>query len=122
MHPAFPSPDDDDAEDVAWGLTTGAALWKQGERYDAIVWLKRAVDAAAQAGADAVKFQTFKPERLVSRGTPTAAYQASNCGASDQLEMLRALELPDSAYPELAKRCEARGIEFMSTPFDAESA
>ena len=51
MHPAFPSPDDSDAEDVAWGLTTGAALWKQGERYDAIVWLKRAVDAASQAGA-----------------------------------------------------------------------
>src|SRR5690242_6927633 len=51
MYPAFPSPDDDDAEDVAWGLTTGAALWKQGERYDAIVWLKRAVDAAEQAGA-----------------------------------------------------------------------
>src|SRR5262245_14002020 len=50
MHAVFPSPDDDDAEDVAWGLTTGAALWKQGERYDAIVWLKRAVDAASQAG------------------------------------------------------------------------
>jgi N,N'-diacetyllegionaminate synthase len=80
------------------------------------------VDAAAHAGADAVKFQTFKPERLVARGTPTAAYQASNCGASDQYEMLRALELPDSAYPNLIERCAARGIEFMSTPFDAESA
>jgi hypothetical protein len=53
MHPAFPFPDDNDAEDVAWGLTTGAALWKQGERYDAIVWLKRAVDAATQAGLSA---------------------------------------------------------------------
>jgi N-acetylneuraminate synthase len=82
----------------------------------------RLVDAAAAAGADAVKFQTFKPEQLVSRGTPTAAYQASNCGASDQFEMLRALELPDSVYPELVQRCAARGIEFMSTPFDPESA
>jgi N-acetylneuraminate synthase len=80
------------------------------------------VDAAAQAGADAVKFQTFKPERLVARGTPTAEYQAENCGAADQLEMLRALELPDEAYPQLIRRCGERGIEFMSTPFDVESA
>jgi hypothetical protein len=51
MQTAFPTPEDDDAEDVAWGLTTGAALWRQGERYDAIVWLKRAVEAATDAGA-----------------------------------------------------------------------
>ena len=51
MQTAFPTPEDDDAEDVAWGLTTGAALWRQGERYDAIVWLKRAVEAANDAGA-----------------------------------------------------------------------
>src|SRR3954447_19099835 len=46
----FPSPLDDDPEDVSWGLTTGGALWKRGERHDAIVWLKRAVDAALAAG------------------------------------------------------------------------
>jgi N,N'-diacetyllegionaminate synthase len=80
------------------------------------------VDAAARAGADAVKFQTFKSERLVARGTPTAEYQAANCGAGDQLEMLRALELPEHAYPTLVRRCQERGIEFMSTPFDVESA
>src|ERR1043166_870168 len=51
MATAFPVPGDDDAEDVAWGLTTGAALWRQGEKYDAIVWLKRAVEAANEAGA-----------------------------------------------------------------------
>src|SRR5205823_12585002 len=51
MQTAFPSPEDDDVEDVAWGLTTGGALWRQGERYDAIVWLKRAVEAANEAGA-----------------------------------------------------------------------
>jgi hypothetical protein len=51
MQTAFPTPEDDDVEDVAWGLTTGGALWRQGERYDAIVWLKRAVEAANEAGA-----------------------------------------------------------------------
>ncbi|HUP93640.1 MAG TPA: N-acetylneuraminate synthase [Burkholderiales bacterium] len=80
------------------------------------------IDAAADAGADAVKFQTFKAERLVAHGTPTAQYQADNCGAQDQLSMLRALELPDDAYPDLIERCAARAIEFMSTPFDMDSA
>jgi N,N'-diacetyllegionaminate synthase len=80
------------------------------------------IDAAAAAGADAVKFQTFKAERLVARGTPTAEYQAKNTGATDQHAMLTALELPESAYPALRERCAARGIEFMSTPFDGESA
>jgi len=51
METQFPTPRDDDAEDVAWGLTTGGALWRQGERYDAIVWLKRAVESANEAGA-----------------------------------------------------------------------
>lgn len=80
------------------------------------------IEAAADAGADAVKFQTFKAERLVARGTPTAEYQAENCGAQDQFGMLRELELPEAAYPQLIARCASRGIEFMSTPFDAESA
>lgn len=80
------------------------------------------VDAAADARADAVKFQTFKAERLVARGTPTAAYQAKNTGATDQHAMLSSLELPESAYPALLERCAARGIEFMSTPFDGDSA
>lgn len=80
------------------------------------------IDAAAAAGADAVKFQTFRAERLVARGTPTAAYQDENCGARDQWAMLRALELPDSAYEALTARCAARGIEFLSTPFDSDSA
>ena len=80
------------------------------------------VDAAADAGADAVKFQTFKAERLVARGTPTAAYQATNTGATDQHAMLASLELAESAYPALLERCKGRGIEFMSTPFDGDSA
>ena len=73
MHPAFPSPDDTDPEDVGWALTTGAALWKQGERYDAIVWLKRAVDAAEQAGAAtrADELNRAATELLASLSGPT---------------------------------------------------
>jgi N-acetylneuraminate synthase len=80
------------------------------------------VDAAAKAGADAVKFQTFRAEQLVVRGAPKAEYQSRNSGAGDQYSMLKALELPSEAYPLLFERCRTRHIEFMSTPFDIESA
>src|SRR5215471_11228686 len=50
MQTVFPPPLDEDSEDVSWGLTTGAALWKQGEQHDALIWLKRAVVAATEAG------------------------------------------------------------------------
>lgn len=80
------------------------------------------IEAAAGAGADAVKFQTFRAETLVSEGTPRAAYQSRNAGEGDQLSMLRALELPERAYPQLYSRCEQLKLEFLSTPFDSASA
>lgn len=85
---------------------------------------RRLIDAAADAGADAVKFQTFKAERLASRAAPRAEYQKdknSNHEQQDQLSMLRKLELDASAHRELMAHCRARGIEFLSTPFDHES-
>jgi N,N'-diacetyllegionaminate synthase len=82
----------------------------------------RLIEVAAEAGADAVKFQTFRAESLVSTATPRAAYQERNLGAGDQLSMLRALELAEDAYPALYRRCGELGVEFMSTPFDAASA
>lgn len=86
--------------------------------------LKRAfemVDAAKEAGADYVKFQTFKADMLVTVDSTTAEYQRNNCSATSQLEMLRALELPFDAFRELAAYCRQREIGFLSTPFDAES-
>lgn len=80
------------------------------------------VDAAAQAGADAVKFQTFKAERLVTGAAAKADYQKAATGASQsQFEMLKALELRDDDFRVLAARCAERGIEFMSTAFDEGS-
>ena len=84
--------------------------------------LKRAlelVDAAAEAGADMVKFQTFKASELVSARNPKAAYQLRNTGTpTSQLEMLRGLELSVSDHAALIERCGERGIRFLSTPFD----
>ncbi|MBT3376675.1 MAG: N-acetylneuraminate synthase [Lentisphaerae bacterium] len=84
---------------------------------------RKLVDAAVRAGADAVKFQTFKAERLVSATAPKARYQLKSTDESEsQLEMLQALELSKEAHVELAAYCWERGIVFLSSPFDEESA
>jgi N-acetylneuraminate synthase len=82
----------------------------------------RLIDVAAAAGADAVKFQTFKADKLVSRAAPKADYQVRTTGAAEsQHEMIRKLELDDAAHVMLITHCQATGIEFLSTPFDLES-
>ncbi len=84
---------------------------------------KRLVDAAAEAGADYVKFQTFKAENLVTGNASKAEYQKKNTGESEesQLAMLRKLELSESDHRELKDYCQKKGIKFLSTPFDLES-
>ena len=79
----------------------------------------RLIDAAKQAGADAVKFQTFKSEEVISASAPKAAYQVRTTGAREsQLEMVKKLELPPAAFHSLAKHCKEQEIMFLSTPFD----
>jgi N,N'-diacetyllegionaminate synthase len=83
----------------------------------------RLVDVAADAGADAVKFQTFDPERLVSPAARKAAYQVANTGSAEsQLDMLRGLVLPSGTLAPLAAHAQQRGLLFLSTPFDEGSA
>ncbi len=80
------------------------------------------VDAAADAGADVVKFQTFKAEDLVTAGARKADYQVANTGeGGSQLEMLRRLELAPADHHALVARCRERSIRFMSTAFDPGS-
>lgn len=80
------------------------------------------VDAAAAAGADAVKFQTFCTGDLVTTSAQKAAYQKQSAGADEsQFEMLRRLELTPQMHEAIALHCAQRGIRFLSTPFDRES-
>src|SRR5690606_9688738 len=80
------------------------------------------VDIAVKAGADAVKFQTFKAENLVTRKAQQAAYQIENIGEeTSQFEMLKNLELSYNELLRLKAYCDERNIEFLSTPFDFES-
>ncbi len=76
------------------------------------------VDAAASAGADAVKFQTFRADNIVMPGTSKAEYQKTHTDTGDQLSMIRALELSEDDHTALAQHCAERKIEFMSTPFE----
>ena len=85
---------------------------------------KQLVDAAAGSGADLVKFQTFKAEKIASKLAKKAIYQARNEGGNDtdsQQEMLRRLELSEADHATLFSHCAERGIDFFSTGFDLQS-
>lgn len=80
------------------------------------------IEVAANAGADAVKFQTFKAEKLASRFAPKAGYQKKSTNSNEsQLNMLKALELGYHAHKRLMAHCKDMKIKFLSTPFDPES-
>lgn len=81
------------------------------------------VDAAKASGADAVKFQTFRADLLATRSAHKAAYQErTTAHAESQFEMLRRLELDAAAHQQLINHCRQIGIQFLSSPFDAQSA
>lgn len=83
---------------------------------------EKLVEEAAAAGADCVKFQTFQTEKVVSKFADQAAYQTKNIGKSQsQAEMLKRLELSFADFQKLQRCCEARGLDFISTPFDLDS-
>ncbi len=80
------------------------------------------IEVAAKAGADAVKFQTFRAEDLSTAYAEKADYQKRETSEDEsQQEMLKALELPEAVYTQLIDHCEAQGVEFMSTAFDIQS-
>jgi N,N'-diacetyllegionaminate synthase len=80
------------------------------------------VDVAVEAGVDAVKFQTFRAERMISKFARKAEYQCNTSGKSEtQLEMVKRLELDVTEHEELMGYCRGKGIMFLSTPFDLES-
>lgn len=81
----------------------------------------RLVDAAKAAGADCIKFQTFRAQNLVSRNAGKADYQKATTGDGSQADMLTKLELSYEAFSRLKQYCEEVGITFLSTPFDLES-
>lgn len=83
---------------------------------------KQMVVKAKEAGADYIKFQTFQPEKLVSKYADKAEYQKKTTGSEEsQLEMLKKLALTREDFRELKDYCEQVGIGFISTPFDLDS-
>jgi N,N'-diacetyllegionaminate synthase len=83
---------------------------------------KKLIDVASESGADAVKFQTFKAEKLVSKKTEKAEYQKETTEKNEtQFEMIKKLELDLETHKELIQYCEQKNIIFLSTPFDLDS-
>ena len=82
---------------------------------------KQLIDAAAVAGVDYVKFQTFKAEKLVTKDAKQADYQQRNAADDSQYSMLKKLELSEAQHEELIAYCMEKGVKFLSTAFDMES-
>lgn len=83
---------------------------------------KKMVDVVKKSGADAIKFQTFKSEKLVSKYAEKAEYQKNNTGVIEtQLDMIKKLELSFNDFKKLKLYCESKEILFLSTPFDFDS-
>ncbi len=83
---------------------------------------RKLIDVASRAGADAVKFQTFQAEELVTETAEKAEYQKETTGSKEsQFEMIKKLELSDESFKELFTYSQKKGIMFLSTPFDKGS-
>ncbi len=83
---------------------------------------KQLIDIAVEAGVDAVKFQTFKAEKVISKFAKKAEYQIQTTGEEEsQLDMVKKLELNEEAHKELISYCNTKNIMFLSTPFDNDS-
>ena len=83
---------------------------------------KKLIDVSSLAGADAVKFQTFRASKLLTASAEKVRYQLENTGTNEpQLEMLEKLELSSEMHRELLSYCQKKNIIFMSTPFDEAS-
>ena len=83
---------------------------------------KKLIDVAVEAGVDAVKFQTFKTENLVSKNATKAEYQKETTDATEsQFDMIKKLELDTNTHHELIAYCNSKNIMFLSTPFDLDS-
>lgn len=83
---------------------------------------KKLIDEAVVAGADAVKFQTFKAELCISKNADKAEYQKQTTDKNEsQFDMIKKLELNEYAHTELIKYCKIKNIMFLSTPFDLQS-
>jgi len=79
------------------------------------------IDLAKQANADAVKFQTFDPDKVCIKDAPKAKYQSKNVKSKSQIEMLKELELSKDTFKDLSTHAQDIGIEFISTAFDKDS-
>ena len=103
-------------------IAEAGSNWRMGNAKRDMKMAKTLIDIASDAKADAVKFQTFKAEKLAISTAPKAKYQVEQTGSSEsQYMMLKKLELNKESHLKIRDRCKLKGVQFLSTPFDIGS-
>jgi N-acetylneuraminate synthase len=103
-------------------IAEAGSNWRMGTTKRDLAMAKRLIDVAIESGADAVKFQTYKPETVYVENAGKSEYLAESGLKDDIKEIFKDLSMPYSMIPELAAYCERGGIAFMSTPFSVSDA
>jgi N-acetylneuraminate synthase/N,N'-diacetyllegionaminate synthase len=112
-----------DLDGVTLGVDRAYVIAEAGVNHNgSIETAEKLIDVAAESGADAVKFQTFSADRLVTTDAAKANYQSETTGEGSQYEMLKRYELDRATHERLMAYCGEREITFLSSPFDPESA
>ena len=103
-------------------IAEAGSNWKCGSAVQDLSMAKELIKTAAKAGADAVKFQTYKPETVYVQSAGTSRYLSKNGIKNDIYKMFEYLSMPYEMIPKLAKYCKEEGVLFMSTPFSVADA
>ncbi|NUR74878.1 MAG: N-acylneuraminate-9-phosphate synthase, partial [Thermoleophilia bacterium] len=108
------------SSDHVFVIAEAGSNWRAGTPQRDRQMARALIDVAADAGADAVKFQTYRADKVYAPGAGKSDYLAE-AGIDESIhDVFRDLEMPYELIPELADYCSGRGIEFMSTPFSPE--
>jgi sialic acid synthase SpsE len=114
------NPNPFDSTNPVYIIAEAGSNWRMGTQKRDLSMAYALIDAAAEAGADAVKFQTYKPETVYVQNAGSSNYLSKSGNKEDILDIFRDLSMPYEMIPELSEYCKKNKIDFMSTPFSVD--